>query len=138
MDARKDHPAIFYELLQELEEGLGGTRCLKDCGGRRAWPRRGVYFFQERGEVQSGSGEGPRIVRVGTHALKAGSRTSLWNRLSQNGTNVRCQKALLFTCPREREAYAEIYQNLANRPIHLLIACSHTCFVLSNKIADPP
>ena len=30
------------------------------------------------------SGLGPRIVRVGTHALKAGSSTTLWKRLSQH------------------------------------------------------
>lgn len=83
-DTRKDHLVVFYELLHLLEESLGGTRCLKDCGGRLAWPRRGIYFFQEPGEVRTGSGDGPRIVRVGTHALKAGSRTSVWTRLSQH------------------------------------------------------
>lgn len=84
MDARKDHLAAFYELLQSLEERSGGTRCLQDCGGRLSWPRRGVYFFQEWGESRTNSGEGPRVVRVGTHALKGGSKTSLWNRLSQH------------------------------------------------------
>jgi hypothetical protein len=82
--AREDHLAAFYEILRALEKGLGGNRCLKDCGGRLAWPRRGIYFFQERDEFRTRSGEGPRIVRVGTHALKAGSRTTLWNRLSQH------------------------------------------------------
>ncbi len=48
------------------------------------WPERGVYFFQEHGEVRSDSGSGPRIVRIGTHALKPGSRTTLWKRLSQH------------------------------------------------------
>jgi len=48
------------------------------------WPARGVYFFQEPGEGRTDTGSGPRIVRVGTHALKAGSRTTLWNRLSQH------------------------------------------------------
>ena len=32
----------------------------------------------------SDTGRGPRIVRVGTHALKAGSGTKLWTRLSQH------------------------------------------------------
>jgi predicted transcriptional regulator len=45
---------------------------------------RGVYFFREPGEYRSDTGEGPRVVRVGTHALKAGSRTTLWTRLSQH------------------------------------------------------
>jgi hypothetical protein len=43
-----------------------------------------VYFFMEDGEVRSDSGTGPRIVRVGTHALMEGSGTKLWRRLSQH------------------------------------------------------
>jgi len=74
----------FYELIAELEHRMGGLRQLKDCSGRMSWPRRGVYFFMESGERQSESGNGQRIVRVGTHALKAGSRSTLWGRLSQH------------------------------------------------------
>ena len=48
------------------------------------WPKRGVYFFHEQGEFRSDTGDGPRVIRVGTHALKAGSRTKLWTRLSQH------------------------------------------------------
>jgi hypothetical protein len=48
------------------------------------WPRRGVYFFMEETEPRSDSGDGIRVVRVGTHALTATSRTTLWNRLSQH------------------------------------------------------
>ena len=48
------------------------------------WPNRGVYFFFEPGERRSGSGAGSRVVRVGTHALKAGSGTTLWGRLRQH------------------------------------------------------
>ncbi len=51
---------------------------------RHPWPQRGIYFFFERGEVRADSGAGPRVVRVGTHALKAGSGTTLWTRLSQH------------------------------------------------------
>jgi hypothetical protein len=46
------------------------------------WPRHGVYFFLDPTEPRTTSGAGPRIVRVGTHALTPTSRTSLWNRLS--------------------------------------------------------
>jgi hypothetical protein len=49
-----------------------------------AWPQRGVYFFMEEGEHRTDSGEGLRIVRVGTHALTSTSRTTLWKRLSQH------------------------------------------------------
>ena len=48
------------------------------------WPERGVYFFMEPSERRWDSGNGLRIVRVGTHALKAGSHTTLWKRLSQH------------------------------------------------------
>jgi hypothetical protein len=49
-----------------------------------SWPKRGVYFFREPGENRTDTGKGPRIVRVGTHALKSGSGTKLWTRLSQH------------------------------------------------------
>ncbi len=74
----------FHELLARLERRVGGVRTLEACDGRMEWPRRGVYFFFEVGEERSGSGHGPRAVRVGTHALTATSRTSLWSRLSQH------------------------------------------------------
>ena len=57
---------------------------LADCVGGKNWPNRGVYFFCETGEARSGSGAGLRVVRVGTHGLKAGSRSTLWSRLSQH------------------------------------------------------
>lgn len=74
----------FYELMQRLECRLGGTKRLSDCNGRMAWPERGIYFFFEQGEERSDSGQGHRIVRVGTHALTDGSKSTLWNRLSQH------------------------------------------------------
>lgn len=74
----------FYRILGELEGRTGGKRLLSECSGKLAWPQRGVYFFMEEGEVRSDSGVGPRIVRVGTHALTSGSRTTLWKRISQH------------------------------------------------------
>src|SRR5712671_6187435 len=38
----------------------------------------------EQGEGRSDSGSDPRIVRVGAHALKEGSGTKFWTRLSQH------------------------------------------------------
>jgi len=70
----------FYEILRDLEDRLGGKRHLADCHGKMNWPQRGVYFFFEPGEKRS-SGLGLRVVRVGTHALKKGAKTTLWNRL---------------------------------------------------------
>ena len=57
---------------------------LTSCDGRSGWPDRGVYFFMEDGECRTDSGDGLRVVRVGTHALTSSSRTTLWNRLSQH------------------------------------------------------
>jgi hypothetical protein len=54
-----------------------------------SWPGRGVYFFRENSELRFETGNDPRIVRVGTHALKAGSGTKLWTRLSQHRGQLR-------------------------------------------------
>ena len=73
----------FYQHLRRLERRVGGARRLAECTGRQPWPQRGVYFFFEDGEVRE-DGLTPRVVRVGTHALRAGSQTTLWRRLAQH------------------------------------------------------
>lgn len=73
----------FYSILSQIER-CHGTLRLIDSHGRMIWPRRGVYFFFEADETRSNSSAVPRVVRVGTHALKASSNASLWNRLSQH------------------------------------------------------
>lgn len=81
----------FYQQLQRLERRVGGGRRLGECAGRQPWPRRGVYFIFEDGELRH-DGTTPRVVRVGTHALKPGSQTSLWQRLAQHrGTRPHSQ-----------------------------------------------
>jgi len=74
----------FHLAMDRLGVAIGGARQLSQCDGRMAWPKRGVYFFLESGEERRESGTGPRVVRVGTHALKAGSKSTLWGRLSQH------------------------------------------------------
>lgn len=83
-DYRTKELSKFYSILEQLEKTLWSERKLSDCHGRMEWPQRGVYFFKEPGETRTNTGKGLRIVRVGTHALKSGSRTSLWKRLSQH------------------------------------------------------
>lgn len=83
MSHRHNDLIRFYHLLSRLEQRCG-MHSLAACNGRMNWPRRGVYFFFEAGERRTDTGTGMRVVRVGTHALKAGSKTSLWNRLSQH------------------------------------------------------
>jgi hypothetical protein len=85
MNADRQQDLIeFYSILDRLEKQIGGARTLADCNGRMVWPQRGVYFFREPGELRTDSGAGPRIVRVGTHALNVGSSSKLWRRLSQH------------------------------------------------------
>lgn len=79
----------FYDLLRDLEQQLGGKRTLAESEGGMRWPERGVYFFFEPGEVRTTSGSGPRVVRVGTHALKSGSKSTLWQRLRQHRGTLR-------------------------------------------------
>lgn len=83
-NARTADVASFYSILVRLEPKLGGAKTLGNCSGRIPWPRRGVYFFFEGGEDRHDSGSGPRVVRVGTHAITSSSRTRLWTRLSQH------------------------------------------------------
>lgn len=84
MADRKYDLIRFYGLLTKLEDELGGQRRLAQCDGRMDWPDRGVYFFFEKGEARTNSGDDDRVIRVGTHALKQGSSTTLWKRLSQH------------------------------------------------------
>ncbi len=71
---RFDDLKRFYAALDALARKTNGARLLSACDGRMGWPERGVYFFQERGENRTDTGSGPRVVRVGTHALKDGSK----------------------------------------------------------------
>ncbi len=82
--SRHSHLARFYSILDDLQHKIGVARKLADSSGRMVWPKRGVYLFHEQGEDRSDTGDGPRVVRVGTHALKSGSGTTLWTRLSQH------------------------------------------------------
>ena len=79
----------FYELLDRLSELAGGPRVLKDCHGGMNWPARGVYFFYEAGESRADDPSRSRVVRIGTHGLRNGSRSTLWDRLSQHRGNIR-------------------------------------------------
>lgn len=71
----------FYALLAHLAAlPLQGGR-LADYTGRSPWPARGVYFFREPGECRTARPKVPRVVRVGTHAVSANAKSTLWGRL---------------------------------------------------------
>jgi hypothetical protein len=78
----------LYDLLSQLEALGAGVARLGALARETAIPERGVYFFFEPGEERSGSGAGPRVVRVGTHALQVGSRSTLRGRLRAHLGNV--------------------------------------------------
>lgn len=73
----------FYRLLDSLADRTGGPIPLHECLANSV-PERGVYFFFEPGEERRESGRGLRVVRVGTHALTAGSSSTLKQRLRQH------------------------------------------------------
>jgi hypothetical protein len=74
----------LYSILDGVRR-RSGIRRLADCGGGMGWPRRGLYFFFEPGEHRAApNGGAMRVVRVGTHAVSAGSKTTLWDRLRQH------------------------------------------------------
>ena len=89
MNSRRAYDLVrFYELLDRLEDNLGGARRLSECHGRMDWPRLGIYFFRETGENRTDSGAGPRIVRVGTHTSNRGNGSLLWRRLRMHRGNA--------------------------------------------------
>jgi len=72
----------FYRILDQLAARLDGPRLLRESTGRSGCPPQGLYFFYENDENRAdGSG---RVVRVGTHALTATSKATLWGRLRQH------------------------------------------------------
>jgi hypothetical protein len=80
--SRAEAISCLYELLAEAERRMGSARRLVEPGWREGCPAQGVYFFFEPGEFRSNGDR--RIVRVGTHAVSAGSRATLPGRLSQH------------------------------------------------------
>jgi hypothetical protein len=77
---RREDLDRFYGVIATLREKCQGYRCLEECTRKSGWPARGVYFFFEDHEFRE-DGSTLRVVRVGTHAVSANSRTTLWNRL---------------------------------------------------------
>ena len=78
----------LYDLLDRLEAKVGGKRRLADCTGSMDWPERGVYFFFANEETRDATDQ-LRVTRVGTHAVSAGSGTSLWKKVRVRESNPR-------------------------------------------------
>ena len=71
----------FYSILERLDASRQQGLKLGSYAGTSPLPTRGVYFFRELGEPRPWSPESHRIVRVGTHAVSASSKSTLWQRL---------------------------------------------------------
>jgi hypothetical protein len=79
----------FYSIIDLLEKKNSHKKFLSNSNGRQKWIQRGVYFFFENNQMRIDSGDGLRVTRVGTHALKEGSKTTLWRRLAQHKGTVK-------------------------------------------------
>ena len=71
----------LYQILGYLRDKVGGAPRMGTATAKLNWPNQGVYFFFEPNQFRMSSPFEGRVVRVGTHAVSEGSRTSLWNRL---------------------------------------------------------
>lgn len=79
--ARVQRYRRFQELLERLKNETGQGLKLSELTAKQVWPSRGVYFFVDDTERMRLWPDQVRVVRVGTHGVSAGSRSSLWNRL---------------------------------------------------------
>ncbi len=71
----------FYNLLRRLAQQPAQGSRLSELSPKVGLPTRGLYFFFEPGEQRAAVPSQTRVVRVGTHAVSEGSRSSLWSRL---------------------------------------------------------
>jgi len=53
---------------------------MSESTAKQGWPQSGVYLFFEPGERRSSTDE-LRVVRVGTHRVSRGAKSTLWGRL---------------------------------------------------------
>lgn len=134
MDRRVDLNCL-YEMLDDLRQRVGGFRRLHDCTGRSGWPERGVYFFFENGEFREDQ-KTLRVVRVGTHAITASSRTTLWNRLRTHKGNSDLggnHRGSIF-----RKRIGQALGNAKNRPDDLTSTWGDSAATKSDRLVEAP
>ena len=85
---RPDDLRRLYRIFDTLEAVPGGKRFLTRLPPSAISPRRGLYFFFEPRGSFAPAAVGPRIMQIGTHALGAGSRSTLRQRLRQHAGNT--------------------------------------------------
>lgn len=82
--SRIDDVRALYDRIGDLRIVLGGSQTLAAVRSWASLPQRGLYLFFEPGEIRTNSGDGPRLVRIGTHGLNSGSASTLVGRLKQH------------------------------------------------------
>ena len=78
---------MFHSLMGRLMQLTGTAPLLRDLTSSSFRAARGVYFFLDDAQPRW-TDSSPRVVRVGTHAVSAGSRSSLWGRLRAHRGNL--------------------------------------------------
>lgn len=72
----------FYGLLNRIRLARKTpSRRLSGLSPSEVNSNRGIYFFFEDGEKRMTAPFDDRVTRIGTHAVSAGSKATLWNRL---------------------------------------------------------
>ena len=84
---RTAHIERFYNCLSNLTASQSET-ALRNPFFKADCPSKGVYFFFELSEKRTQTETCGRVVRVGTHGLKSGSKSTLWKRLAQHRGNL--------------------------------------------------
>ena len=80
----RDDLSRFYEIIEELKKRQGGMLSFEAAERRQLQKVKGIYFIFEAGEWRGGGEAHPRVVRVGTHGVTTGTKSTLWSRLSQH------------------------------------------------------
>jgi hypothetical protein len=79
----------FYDVMTVLQERLGGMKSFESDGVPIEKKAKGVYFFFDTHQPRSDSGDGPRVVRIGTHGVSAGAKSTIRQRLRQHMGSTR-------------------------------------------------
>ena len=119
----------LYRLLDVLMR-THSRQLLSECSADDV-PSLGVYFFYECGEYQSDTDDTDtprlRIVRVGTHALKTGSKATLWNRLcahkSGNKNSSVFRKLVGFALEEKEESKRPLNERVTETLGNMWVLC---------------
>jgi hypothetical protein len=88
----------FYSLLAGLRSARGQFLKLSELHSHHV-PKKGIYFFFDPDECSRLTGLLPRLVRIGTHAVSAASKATLWQRLRTHrgsGTTMGNHRSSVF------------------------------------------